>query len=115
LQQNQSFFQLFFLKIRLFVQWICLGIIRGYKYFISPFLPPSCRFTPTCSCYAAEAIEKHGPLKGVFLALGRIFRCHPFCHGGYDPVPPVKKAASKEKNQKDKNHQCRVQNGSVTL
>ncbi|RUM44152.1 MAG: membrane protein insertion efficiency factor YidD [Desulfocapsa sp.] len=65
-------------------------MIKGYRYLISPLLPPSCRFTPTCSCYAAEAISTHGPLKGIFLALARVIRCNPFCEGGYDPVPPVK-------------------------
>ncbi|HIP39601.1 MAG TPA: membrane protein insertion efficiency factor YidD [Desulfocapsa sulfexigens] len=71
------------------MQKICLGMIRGYRYIISPLLPQSCRFTPTCSRYAMQAIKEHGTLRGGFLSFGRIMRCHPFCHGGYDPVPPV--------------------------
>lgn len=77
------------MKMHLWIQKIPIGLIRGYRYLISPFLPPSCRFTPTCSRYAIEAIQAHGTLRGLFLACGRIFRCHPFCDGGYDPVPPV--------------------------
>ena len=66
---------------------ILIAIVRGYKKYISPLLPPSCRFTPTCSEYAMEAIPKHGAWKGSWLALWRILRCNPFCKGGYDPVP----------------------------
>ena len=66
---------------------IVLLLIRFYQYAISPHLPRSCRYTPTCSAYAYEAVEKFGPLKGLFLAFGRILRCHPFHPGGYDPVP----------------------------
>ena len=61
--------------------------IRGYQRFISPGLPPSCRFTPTCSQYALEAVAKHGALKGSWLAARRLVRCHPFNPGGYDPIP----------------------------
>lgn len=65
-----------------------LALIRFYRRNISPLTPPSCRFTPTCSAYAYEAIEKYGALKGGFLALKRILRCHPFYKGDpYDPVP----------------------------
>ncbi len=66
---------------------ILLALIRFYRAAISPYTPPSCRFTPTCSQYALEAVEKYGALKGGFLALKRILRCHPFSKGGYDPVP----------------------------
>lgn len=66
---------------------ILIAIVRGYRKFISPLLPPSCRFTPTCSEYAIQAITKHGAWKGSWLALWRILRCNPFCKGGYDPVP----------------------------
>ncbi len=62
-------------------------LIKLYKHFLSPLLPPACRFLPTCSEYAIEAIEKHGALKGSYLALRRVFRCHPLCDGGFDPVP----------------------------
>ncbi|QMV44226.1 membrane protein insertion efficiency factor YidD [Cohnella cholangitidis] len=64
--------------------------IRFYRTFISPLTPPSCRFLPTCSAYALEAIEVHGPAKGSYLAVKRISKCHPFHRGGYDPVPPPK-------------------------
>ncbi len=66
--------------------------IRFYRYFISPLFPPACRFVPTCSQYAIEAIQVHGPLKGLFLAVRRLLRCHPIKwlggSQGYDPVPP---------------------------
>ena len=61
--------------------------IRFYQRFISPLTPPSCRFTPTCSQYAVEALRKHGPLKGLWLAVKRLLRCHPWGGSGYDPVP----------------------------
>lgn len=64
------------------------GLIRAYQYFISPLLPPSCRFMPTCSAYALEAIAVHGPLAGSWLAARRLCRCHPWSEGGFDPVPP---------------------------
>lgn len=62
-------------------------LIKLYKVVISPLLPPACRFLPTCSEYALEAIEKYGALKGSYLAARRILRCHPLCEGGHDPVP----------------------------
>ncbi|MGD9651582.1 MAG: membrane protein insertion efficiency factor YidD [Candidatus Dadabacteria bacterium] len=61
-------------------------MIRTYKYFISPFLPPSCRFYPSCSCYAEDALRKYGFIKGSWLAIKRVCKCHPFSAGGYDPV-----------------------------
>jgi len=66
---------------------VLLLLIQGYRRFISPLFPPTCRFTPTCSQYAFTAIERFGPLKGTWLAVRRITRCHPFHPGGYDPVP----------------------------
>ena len=69
------------------VSYLLKGIIIFYRKAISPFKPPSCRFIPTCSEYALEAVEKYGALKGGWLALRRILRCHPFHEGGYDPVP----------------------------
>ena len=68
---------------------ILTGPIRFYRAAISPWTPPSCRFTPTCSAYAQEAIEKHGSGRGSWLALRRILRCHPWGGQGYDPVPEV--------------------------
>lgn len=64
-----------------------IGLIRGYRYFISSRTAPRCRFHPTCSNYAEEAITSHGWVKGAWLALIRFIRCHPFCRGGADPVP----------------------------
>ncbi|HOF12801.1 MAG TPA: membrane protein insertion efficiency factor YidD [Spirochaetota bacterium] len=62
-------------------------LIKMYKLIISPLLPNVCRFYPTCSSYAIEALSKHGLCKGGFLSIKRILRCHPYCDGGYDPVP----------------------------
>ncbi len=67
--------------------FIFLALIRFYQVAISPLKPPSCRFTPTCSQYAIEAIKKYGPFKGLYLAIRRILRCHPWGGSGYDPVP----------------------------
>lgn len=64
-----------------------LGLVRFYQYCISPLTPPSCRYTPTCSQYAVEALKKYGPLKGGWLTLKRLSRCHPWGGSGYDPVP----------------------------
>ena len=61
--------------------------LRAYKRFVSPMLPPACRFEPTCSAYAAEAVELHGIVRGAALTIARLSRCHPFCRGGFDPVP----------------------------
>ena len=69
---------------------LLLALIRFYRKRISPLFPPMCRYYPTCSCYAVEAIETHGALKGSALALWRVLRCNPFSAGGYDPVPPKK-------------------------
>lgn len=74
-------------KISRFIGCVLILPIRFYQKFISPFTPPTCRFTPTCSQYAVEAIRKHGPIKGLYLAIRRILRCHPWGGSGYDPVP----------------------------
>lgn len=66
---------------------LLLAAIRFYRRAISPLFPPRCRYIPTCSAYAEEAIGKYGALKGGYLALRRFLRCHPFHPGGYDPVP----------------------------
>lgn len=62
-------------------------LIKFYQLFISPLTPPSCRYTPTCSQYALEAFKKHGPVKGLYLTVRRLLRCHPWGGSGYDPVP----------------------------
>jgi putative membrane protein insertion efficiency factor len=69
------------------LQKVALGMLRGYKWAISPMLPPACRYVPTCSEYAMEAVERYGVLRGGWMAAGRLLRCHPFVKGGYDPVP----------------------------
>jgi putative membrane protein insertion efficiency factor len=66
---------------------VLVWLIRTYKKLVSPVLPPACRFEPTCSAYATDAIQKHGPVRGVFLAVRRIVRCAPWHPGGFDPVP----------------------------
>lgn len=63
--------------------------VRVYQYCISPFLPHACRYVPSCSAYAVEAVMTHGVLRGLWLSTGRILRCHPWCKGGLDPVPPL--------------------------
>jgi uncharacterized protein len=66
---------------------VLLALIRGYQYLLRPMLGSSCRFYPSCSDYAREAIERHGAIRGVFLAVKRVGRCHPYHPGGFDPVP----------------------------
>lgn len=70
-----------------FVAHLLIRLVRGYQRYISPLLPDSCIYSPTCSEYALEAIIKYGAVRGSWLALRRILRCNPFCRGGYDPVP----------------------------
>jgi len=71
-------------------------MLRGYKWAISPMLPPSCRYVPTCSEYAMEAIDRFGILRGGFMTLWRLLRCHPFVKGGYDPVPRDVKSGAQD-------------------
>ena len=80
---------------------IFIGLIRGYKRFISPLFPPSCRYYPTCSNYSVQAIQKHGAIKGSIMGISRILRCHPFVKGGYDPVP---EQFSIRRNNKEDEH-----------
>ena len=68
------------------MQRVVIAALRGYKLFISPMLPSACRYYPTCSEYMCEAVAKHGVVKGVWMGLKRLGRCHPFHEGGYDPV-----------------------------
>ncbi len=69
------------------MKWILLFFVRFYQLALSPFLGTHCRFEPSCSCYAKEALVSHGALKGGWLTLRRLLRCHPFSNAGYDPVP----------------------------
>jgi putative membrane protein insertion efficiency factor len=68
------------------MKFLVLSFLQLYKTLVSPFLPPACRFQPTCSVYMMEAVEKYGAVKGTWLGIKRILRCQPFCKGGYDPV-----------------------------
>jgi uncharacterized protein len=69
------------------MQYLLIGIVKGYRLLLSPWLGSSCRFEPTCSRYSIEALEQHGAIKGSYLTLHRLGRCHPWCKGGLDPVP----------------------------
>jgi putative membrane protein insertion efficiency factor len=77
---------------------VLLSVIGFYRRVISPMTPPSCRFTPTCSAYAEEAVTRYGARRGGWLALRRILRCHPFGGSGYDPVPGAKRDDSHEES-----------------
>ena len=81
-------------KVAFLMKKVLLFLINFYQHYISPLYPPRCRFFPSCSSYAKEALEVHGTAKGVFLSIKRILRCHPFCRGGYDPVPQKSRAES---------------------
>jgi putative membrane protein insertion efficiency factor len=78
-----------------FAKFVVLQLLRAYKWAVSPMLPPACRFVPTCSEYAMEAVERYGALRGSWMALARLLRCHPFARSGHDPV--VKQAGGSEK------------------
>lgn len=68
-------------------QALLLGLVRGYRFFLKPWLGNACRFEPTCSAYALQALQRHGAAAGSYLVVRRIARCHPWCDGGCDPVP----------------------------
>ena len=70
------------------MQKVLSTLIKGYRYVLSPLIGPHCRFHPSCSAYALEALEGHGTLRGLWLSLRRVLKCHPWHPGGYDPVPP---------------------------
>lgn len=86
--------------IEFILKKIVLLFIKFYQVCISPFLGKNCRFYPTCSAYTYEAIEIHGIIKGVYLGVKRIIRCHPFNKGGYDPVPPKKIKNNQEERKR---------------
>lgn len=73
---------------------LLMALVKGYRLFLSPTLGSSCRFEPTCSAYALDALRLHGALRGSYLTLRRIGRCQPWCEGGCDPVPPTRTAAA---------------------
>lgn len=91
------------------VKSILLGLIKLYQYLISPMLPQACRFHPSCSAYAHEAIALHGIARGSFLGARRILRCHPFNPGGYDPVPGTE--VGKQRSEDGKNVILKKQDG----
>ncbi len=72
------------------IRHLLIGLVRGYRFFLSPWLGSACRFEPTCSLYALDALRQHGALAGSYLSAGRLLRCHPWCAGGHDPVPEQK-------------------------
>lgn len=72
------------------IQRLLIALVKGYRLFLSPSLGSACRFTPTCSAYALQALQQHGAAAGTYLAAARIARCHPWCAGGHDPVPAAK-------------------------
>ena len=73
--------------MRSWPQAVLIGAVRAYRFFLSPWLGSACRFEPTCSSYALEALDRHGAAAGLALTVGRVARCHPWCAGGFDPVP----------------------------
>ena len=86
------------------VKKFLIFLIICYRRYISPLFLPSCRFTPTCSQYAITAIDRYGTVKGGYLAITRVFRCHPWCKGGYDPVPSLSDRFTSINDADRKNH-----------
>lgn len=76
------------------IAWLALGFVHGYRLLAKPWLPPACRYDPSCSAYALEALRVHGGWRGTWLAVRRVMRCHPFGGMGYDPVPTPRQPGS---------------------
>lgn len=85
--QFAEFWQRLLSLVKRLLSYPLILLVRFYQVCLSPLKPPSCRFTPTCSQYAIEALRKHGPIKGLYLTVRRLLRCHPWGGSGYDPVP----------------------------
>jgi len=95
------------------MKWLLLLLLRFYKRWISPSLPPACRYEPTCSVYAMEAIERYGAIKGGWMGAKRLARCHPGYPGGYDPVPELPSPEGHEHGP-DCGHQHRALPGALS-
>lgn len=103
-KQSSAFYRFFLIKwIRTLLVWILIVPVRIYQWIISPWLPKTCRYHPTCSQYAIEALREHGPITGLLMGTKRILSCHPWGGHGHDPVPPrgtpFIKLFSKQKNE----------------
>jgi putative membrane protein insertion efficiency factor len=92
--------------MRQFATLVMVQLLRAYKWAISPWFPPACRYVPTCSEYALEAVERYGGLRGILMAAMRLSRCHPFARGGYDPV--VKSSLSSRIDTDGRHVHCKV-------
>jgi hypothetical protein len=93
--------------------WLVSLPIRAYRYFLSPLLGPRCRFYPSCSGYSLQALRDHGVLRGGYLSLKRLLKCHPGNAGGYDPVPETFPCEDKQKAQKALPHNCKKQHSET--
>ena len=87
-------------------QRFLIGLVKGYRLLLSPWLGNACRFTPTCSVYALEALQRHGAGAGTYLTAARIARCHPWCDGGHDPVPATGHAAACRRRRRVRAGRC---------
>lgn len=95
------------MKISNGLKWVCIKLIKVYQFCLKPLFPSSCRHTPSCSHYALEAIESHGPVQGMILAIKRIVKCHPWGSWGHDPVPLGNKKNEEQKTNKEQNTENR--------